>query len=69
MDTLYNLAEALETGQASQGSKICNGFVAANTSDKVIVNVRLGYHKAIGIDLVTAGTKGAATFWGYYTAS
>lgn len=61
-------ATADETGQATQGGKICSGNILADSVTRIwLPKVRLGYHKAISVDYVDAGTGGTVTWWGYYS--
>lgn len=61
-------AKADETGQATQGSLVGTTYVLANTSVQLDYGgaLVLGYHEAVGVDLVTAGTACQCSIWGYY---
>lgn len=68
-NTAIATAKADETGQASRGSVIGNGGVIAGAESQNWVLVKLGYQKAIAIDVIEASTAALATIWGYYSAT
>ena len=62
-------AKGDETGQATRGTVIGNGSILASGESQNWMYVTLGYHKAIGVDIVAAATGTLVTIWGYYSTS
>ena len=69
-ETAVATAKCDETGQATQGSVVGGGTIPVSETIRFwLPRVSLGYHKAIGVDYVAAGTAAIVTIYGYYSAN
>ena len=65
-DTATATAKCNETGQATRGSAIGGGSVLASGESKNWISYKLGYQKAIGVDVVADVGGSLVSIYGYY---
>jgi len=65
-NTAVATAKANETGQGTRGAAIGGGSVLASGESKNWISYELGYHKAIGVDVVADVGGSLVTIYGYF---